>query len=247
VATTPYTPEFMSGIAAGSRRSASLVLPHVFELCRPASVIDVGCGPGAWLAECASLGVRRVVGVDGDYVDRRGLLFPAERFVAADLPTVTAGELSARLPAGEGRFDLAISVEVAEHLPAAAATGFVGLLCGLSPLVLFSAAIPVQGGTNHVNERFPSYWASLFRERGYLVIDTIRQRVWNDERVEWWYRQNVMLFAAPGLIAATPRLAAARVATREEALDVIHPAHYERVLGWWRSARAAQGGPRQGR
>jgi hypothetical protein len=94
-----------------------------------------------------------------------------------------------------GRFDLAVCLEVAEHLPASSAEAFVKFLTGLAPVVLFSAAIPGQGGTNHINEQFLSYWVKLFSQSGYHPLDVIRPIIWNDERVPFWYRQNIILFA----------------------------------------------------
>ena len=228
----PYTPEFMSAIASGSYRSALRILPIAFELVRPRSVIDLGCGPGAWLNACRELGVEDVVGVDGDYVQLTQLEIPVSLFVAVDLPSETPASLAPRLPGGPRRFDLAMSLEVAEHLPPAAGAGFVDLLCSLAPVVLFSAAIPFQGGTNHVHECFPSFWQSLFARHGYLAIDAVRARVWDDQNVEWWYRQNTLLFASPDALASNPKLAEARAKSRDGAVDVIHPAHYQRVVAW---------------
>ncbi len=239
---TPYPPEFFDAIADGSRRSALRILPHVLELVRPRSIIDVGCGVGTWLNAADQLGVTDVVGIDGDHVERTRLEFPHARFVAADIAGLTWNDLAARLPGGPRRFDLAVSVEVAEHLPESAASAFVDLLCALAPVVLFSAAVPFQGGTGHLNERFPSYWVPHFARAGLVPVDAIRRRIWHDEQIEWWYRQNILLFATPEAIAARPALARARENTVESALDVIHPAHYRRVVEWgcdlWRQIHA---------
>lgn len=229
---TPYTTEFMSAIASGSRQSAMRILPIAFELVCPRSVIDLGCGPGAWLNACRQLGVEDVVGVDGDYVQVAQLEIPASLFVPVDLPNETPASLAPRLPGGPRRFDLAMSLEVAEHLPPAAGGGFVDLLCSLAPVVLFSAAIPFQGGTNHLHECFPSFWQSHFARHGYLAIDAVRARVWDDQNVEWWYRQNTLLFASADALASNPKLAEARAKTGDGALDMIHPAHYQRVVAW---------------
>jgi cyclopropane fatty-acyl-phospholipid synthase-like methyltransferase len=239
---TPYIPGFYAGIADGSRRSALRVLPLVFELAPHGSIIDVGCGVGSWLNAARQLGVHDVTGVDGDYVQRDQLEIPAERFIPTDLSGLTHRRLAERLPSGAGRFDLALSLEVAEHLPPHAAAGFIDLLCALAPVVLFSAAVPFQGGTNHLNERFPSFWATHFARHGHLAVDAVRQRVWDDANVEWWYRQNTLLFAAPAALEAHPVLASWRRRTRDSALDLVHPAHYQRVVDWgserWRRVHA---------
>jgi hypothetical protein len=62
-------------------------------------------------------------------------------------------------------------------------------------VILFSAAIPRQGGVNHINEQYLSYWAELFTARDYVLVDTLRPTLWNDQRCDWWYRQNAVLFA----------------------------------------------------
>ena len=91
-------------------------------------------------------------------------------------------------------FDLAISLEVAEHLPERCAESFLKELARLSDCVLFSAAIPCQGGTHHVNEQWQQYWVDHFARLGFDCFDCIRPLVWDDERVRVEYRQNVLLF-----------------------------------------------------
>lgn len=162
------------------------MVPLVNELLRPASVLDVGCATGTWLAEWNSAGVSDVFGVDGDYVDRAALQVPSDRFVAADL----------QQPFSLGRkFDLVQTLEVAEHLDEAHADTFVESLARHGDTILFSAAIPGQGGTHHVNEQWPSYWSEKFEKAGYTTYDVIRPRIWTDPRVIMWYRQNILLFA----------------------------------------------------
>lgn len=170
---SPYGPSFYAGQSDGSLRSARAIAPIVTDLVKPRSVLDVGCGVGTWLAAFAELGVTDYLGVDGDYVDRTALRIPSERFVSMDLASpVSLGR----------RFDLAVCLEVAEHLPLSAAAGLVGFLTEAAPVVLFSAAVPGQGGTCHVNERWPPFWRLLFERRGYSRLDPIRPRVWRNER-----------------------------------------------------------------
>lgn len=178
-------------------RSAEAVLPLLFELLGEdvtvRSAVDVGCGIGTWLAVSGNLGVRELLGLDGDHVDREALVMDVDRFVACDLTQ----------PQDLGRrFDLAFCLEVGEHLPPEAADGLVELLTALSDRVLFSAALPGQGGQQHLNEQWPAYWAEKFREKGYRCHDTLRQRIWENDQVEWWYRQNLLLFLRDGVAPA---------------------------------------------
>jgi SAM-dependent methyltransferase len=195
--TTPYDAAFYADQADGSLRSARVVAPIVVDLVRPTSVLDVGCGLGTWLAAFAELGVTDFLGIDGDYVERAKLKIPADRFRPVNL---------AQPPALGRTFDLAVCLEVGEHLPETAAPGLVRLLTDAAPVVLFSAAVPGQGGTDHVNERWPAFWRELFAARGFVRLDPIRPRVLRDRRVEWWYQQNAFLFVRQSVLADRPAL-----------------------------------------
>jgi SAM-dependent methyltransferase len=214
VAFREYDEQFFGDHVDKARTSAQAIVPIVMELVAPTSVIDLGCGPGAWLATFAELGVGDYRGVDGEWVAPELLQIPPERFIAARLD---------RPFALDRRFDLAVSLEVAEHLPEASAKDFVGSLSALAPCILFSAAIPHQGGLNHLNEQWPEYWVELFAGRGYAVVDAIRPRVWTPPGIAFWYRQNTFIFARPEVLAARPLLAAARESTNESMLSLVHP------------------------
>jgi trans-aconitate methyltransferase len=209
-----YDEKFYADRQRGSLNSAQRVVELLQKYLTPRSVIDVGCGTGAWLSVWQRHGVTEIRGVDGDYVDRRSLLIPQERFVAYDL-TVPYSEPT--------QYDLAMSLEVAEHLPPAVGPAFVETLTKLSPIVLFSAAIPYQIGTQHINMRWQSYWAELFGERGYVPIDCLRRALWDDPQVETWYAQNALLYVREDVLAHHPRLAEERASGRGMPLNVVHP------------------------
>lgn len=211
---THYDTAFYNRIRAGSSRSAEIVLPIVFEwLGRPASVVDVGCGSGAWLATSQALGVGDILGMDGEYVDLETLLIPRDKFVPVDLTAP---------PQAPRRFDLAISMEVGEHLPTASSSAYVRLLAGLSDRILFSAAIPGQGGVNHVNEQRPSFWEDLFAREGYVLLDAIRPQVWHNPGVEPFYAQNAVLFVKKDIVGQSPKLLAERDRTARSLLTIIY-------------------------
>src|SRR6185295_11823721 len=91
-------------------------------------------------------------------------------------------------------FDCAVSLEVAEHVSPGHADQFVACLVKLAPIVLFSAAIPLQGGFQHVNEQWPDYWAERFQRYNYLPVDAIRPRIWHTREVLPYIKQNTMFF-----------------------------------------------------
>src|SRR5579859_1324497 len=125
----PYSDAFFEDVWRTASRSAREIVPLVLELVRPTSVIDVGCGLGTWLAEFQAHGVRDVWGVDGDYVNVRHLEIPVERFLVRDLTQPLHLDR---------RFDLILSLEVAEHLPAESADTFVTSLASLGDVIFFS-------------------------------------------------------------------------------------------------------------
>jgi Methyltransferase domain len=180
--------------------------------------VDVGCGRKTWLSVFAEHGIADAVGMDGDYVDRRTLLIPPDRFVAHDLTTPL------RL---HRTFDLVVSLEVAEHLPVACAGEFVASLTSLGSAVLFPAAVPGQGGTHHVNERWQDYWAALFAQRGYGVVDCVRWTAWARHDVEPWYEQNTLLYVTPERLRTKLALLGMRRPGLDE-LAVVHAALYLR-------------------
>ena len=173
-------------VVYSAEKILSTVFPRLPEI---TSVVDVGCGFGTWLAAVSELkgAETDILGIDGPWLDRSLLVIPEEKFLAADL--------SREMPAVERKYDLAVSLEVAEHLPPEKAEEFTGFLAGITDFVLFSAAIPFQGGTGHLNERWQDWWADLFKREGFLPVDLIRPALWNDRKVLVHYRQNTILYA----------------------------------------------------
>lgn len=209
------------GLTEKSRYSVNSILPIVIDaLPSLKSVIDVGCGIGMWLHVLKKLKkLEKAKGIDGEWVARDFLLIPEEDFIEADF--------SKEYPNLSERFDLAISLEVAEHLPAERARGFVNYLTTVSDFVLFSAAIPFQGGTNHVNEQFQDFWAELFEKREYTPFDIVRPRVWSDEKIKHHYKQNIILYVHKSKISEVNALYVPR---EKQMLSIVHPHYYSRYV-----------------
>jgi SAM-dependent methyltransferase len=211
-----YSDEFFRRQRDGSRRSASAVIPQVLDLIPVNSVVDVGCGIGTWLAVFHEHGVKDICGIDW-HRSAEMLQIPAERYLSRDLTA----------PLGIDReFDLVVSLEVGEHLPPEAASTFVRSLSSLGKVVLFSAAIPYQGGTNHLNEQWPSYWVERFSECGFVMVDCIRGRVWDNPDVKWFYAQNIFMFVRADSLDKYPALRRERERQTSAPLAIAHPRGY---------------------
>jgi SAM-dependent methyltransferase/4-amino-4-deoxy-L-arabinose transferase-like glycosyltransferase len=189
-----YDASFFEYVNASASAAAERIVPLLQQQLSPASVLDVGCGQGAWLAVWQRHGVDDVFGVDGSYVDRSKLLFAPGCFYAHDL--------SQPFDLGR-RFSLVECLEVAEHLPPGSAEALVDSLIRHGEVIVFSAAPPGQGGHDHVNERSYGYWRTLFSQRGYLAADYLRPRILDDPTIDRWYRYNTLLYVSRD---AMPRL-----------------------------------------
>ncbi len=175
----------------------------------------------SFLEVFSSHGVRDVLGLDGDYVDRDLLRIPKENFLPVDLERP--------LPVAR-TFDLVLCLEVADDLAPEVAPTFVKSLVDLGPVIIFSAAIPFQGGQNQKNEQWPSYWAEHFRLHKYVAVDFIRRRIWNNEKVEWWYAQNMLAFVREDRLNEFPILAKYYEETTERHLSLVHPTIYSHYV-----------------
>jgi SAM-dependent methyltransferase len=162
-----------------------IALPLILDGKFPHSVLDVGCGMGTWLNAFREFGVQDYFGLDGVNISNKNLLIDRVRFRVVDFSKPwTLGR----------KFDLAICLEVAEHLPPASSQDFVKALCEHSDHIIFSAGCPGQPGQNHINCEWPEFWQKLFNQNGFVCEDDIRPKIWNVQGIEVWYRQN--LFSA---------------------------------------------------
>lgn len=213
-----YDKRFYDEIRETSRHAARAIAPMVLDLLGPiSSVIDIGCGNAIWLSVWRELGATRTLGLDGEHVDQGMLEIPVEDFIAMDL--------SQPLPS-LARHDLAMTLEVVEHLPPERAESIVEELIALAPVVLFSAATPGQLGDGHINLEWQDVWAERFERRGYRTIDPIRARIWRDPSISWWYQQNILLFASEQALADNPKLLEQANKTDRDRLSVVHPRHF---------------------
>jgi len=184
--------------------AAEKILSMVFERYKVDSVVDFGCGVGTWLKNAEKLGATNTTGLEGDWLDQK-------MFVANGELLRKDFEKPVNL---QRQYDLAISLEVAEHINETNIDQFIDGICSSSDVILFSAAVAGQGGKGHVNEQMQSYWVTMFNDRGYHCIDIIRKSMWGDSNIDVWYKQNVFIFS---------KKTEDKNFSSDMPLDVIHP------------------------
>jgi len=182
--TSTYKESYFNRRKNLSYSSAQKILELVRDFYSFSSAVDFGCGTGTWLKACMELGCRTIQGFDG-FADPSSLCIPSECFSQKFLGENIDSKKS---------YDLAICLEAAEHVDEKFSNLIVENLTKASKVILFSAALPGQGGTNHVNEQPPEFWQKKFMQFNYTQLDIIRPIIWDEPAVAWWYKQNIFLY-----------------------------------------------------
>ena len=219
-----YSEDFYEGMEDANLASARAVVPLVLTYIPVTSVVDIGCGEGLWLKAFSEAGVIDIEGYDGEYVVRENLKIPQERFHSANLEHI--------IPLTR-TFDLAVCLEVAEHVSHLQSRTLIESLTKAAPVILFSAAIPGQGGVRHINEQWPDYWEERFKEKGYVPVDCIRRHVWNDARVAFFYAQNILVYVKEDMLPKYPKLEEERSMGHGSAPPLVHPQLYTYYESRW--------------
>lgn len=208
-----------------TRISAEASLSIVMDIFRPKNILDIGCGDGIWLHKANELGIDEIKGVDGPWTKLDALHIPA-----AD---IDIRNLEESFDLGR-KFDVAICLEVAEHLPLESANVMVDNLVRHSDVLLFSAAIPYQGGFRHLNEMWQSWWANKFAERGYQYFDLIRPVIWHRDDVHFWYKQNTLIYVKKSRNDHITRIEEFIKSNNLSMypIDIVHPEKYEAAASY---------------
>jgi SAM-dependent methyltransferase len=220
-----YGDDFYKKQVGASLASAMTYAALLAPLFRPASVVDLGCGRGTWLKAFKDIGATKLVGYDGNWNTQRNMIDQSIVFRSANLNEPIR-------PAESERFDLAMSLEVAEHLEPSSARTFIRSLTDLSNVILFSAAYTKQGGDNHVNEQPHTYWAEIFMSFEYVPYDLFRPVVWGDKEIPFWYQQNTFLYVRRNTHFAEVLANVGHYPIKNLAfMDCVHPSLYQSRIG----------------
>lgn len=199
-------------------RAATAVFDVLFPHFAHDSFLEIGCGHGAWLEVALQKGATDIRGIDGPWTDLNLLRISPDLFQVHDFTKPL--DL-------KRKFAVVLSLEVGEHLPPESADTFVESIVRHGDLIVFGAAIPWQGGFQHHNERWQSYWAEKFAKYGYTAFDLIRPRIWNAPGVPPFYKQNTLVYVSstrPDLLAQAEAMAADN--SRRPVFDIVHPDMY---------------------
>ncbi len=196
-----YDDEFFGVNQEEGLKFAEWFIPLLRRTFQLNSLIDVGCGTGHYLHACRQSGISDVFGMEGSPFAFKHLLVPDHLVVRHDL----------RKPFQfDRRWDLALSLEVAEHIDDVDTDNYVRILCNASDVVVITAAPLGQGGTRHVNEHSRSWWTEKFSGAGYRydaaatdkMILGIREAKAQQKFVASWFEPNIMVFRRT---ATTPK------------------------------------------
>jgi SAM-dependent methyltransferase len=215
-----YKDNFYKSRDLNTKESASQILQLLFNYFKPKSMVDFGCGVGTWIKTGQELGVQEILGLEGNWLDKKHLVIPENSFQHKDLTA------SFNL---DKEYDLAISLEVAEHIDEKHSTNFINNLTSASKIILFSAAIPGQRGAGHVNEQWPEYWIEKFKSKGYIALDLIRPYIWDNKDIRSWYKQNSLVFIDKNKLDELPELLRF-IDEKKKFWSIVHPDTFKRQI-----------------
>lgn len=218
-----YNDKFYLEQRQSSYNAAVKFIGRIAEFFIPDSVVDIGCGVGNWLDACSELGVKDLLGVDGHWVKEEFKVKEQMQFICVDLEY--------GVPEINKRFDLAICVEVLEHISDLAGEKVLDFLVKSSDVILFSSAFKSQGGVHHINEQLHSYWAEKFAKKGFIPFDLFRPILSGDPDIPFWYQQNSFLYCRSGSLAWQMLLKSGQSPISNFAyMDMVHPALFKRQV-----------------
>lgn len=194
-----YSRAFYRSVNERAAETATQVFEITSNLLHMNSIVDAGCGSGAWVLASVRSGIKEATGIDLkssldaiksniDLVEliNDGRLTLIERdFVVDPISKIKS-------------CDVAFCLEVAEHLPYKTSIELVSRLSEASDFIVFSAAQPGQGGTYHINEQTLDFWVKQFKVLNFNAYDPYRETLNLNKEIPRFYALNMLLFVRNG-------------------------------------------------
>jgi len=167
---------------------------YIAHTLKPGSILEFGCGLGLYCDFLKTeLDINRVFGIE-----------PEPMSGGFDSPNgpiqLTIDIFSDKHPEPlEQKFDLVMSIEVAEHIPREKHNFlFDFLVSHTSNWIVFSGARIGQGGHGHIAERDEEDWKAEFLKRGMVFQDELTRNIrLACNKINVNHQQNLMVFKRP--------------------------------------------------
>lgn len=205
----------MANRGVSNLTSAEQIVPYLLQYVNPKNVIDFGCAVGVWLLQFKKRGIK-VHGIDGEWVRKY------KKYISEDDIQYFDFESDNKL-LFEEKYDLALCLEMAEHISSKKADKLIDTLTQSSDVIYFSAATPNSGGQHHVNEQWQSFWKKKFMRRGFVLIDCIRPHVWHNKQVCYFYAQESFIYVKEDKLEKYPLLKKIYEEQHNCIIDIVHP------------------------
>jgi hypothetical protein len=148
-----------------------------FDIRRVKTIIDIGCGDGSYVREFRKNGFD-CIGLDGNPLTSK-------------IPYCQVMDFSINLISFFN--DLAICLEVGEHIPQEYEQFFIDNICRVSDNIILSWAIEGQGGLGHVNCRNNDYIIAEMKKRNF-DYDAIATNFLRKNSTLPWFKNTLMAF-----------------------------------------------------
>lgn len=155
-----YSRDFHKSIENDEYPQAVRLASYIKNYMRPSKFIDFGCSTGLYLREMQ---------IQIPELESVGYEFSKDAVDMALCKNVIEFDLTKKLDIDKKENTLGLCLEVLEHIDDSNWLPVLKNLSSLCDTIIFSAAVPGQGGTGHINCRNKIDWIYRFHTLGWIV------------------------------------------------------------------------------